>query len=153
MKAEAGSWFYIILSIAFIIISALGKNKKKVTASPQPLNEPAPSHKEEKKWPKTLEEILSEVLDVPKSQEVIIAKEEIPVITQKAENSSNKNYEQEVPKHEISIPEKKTTTTKPETNSEPKLKPNEIPVTVKFERDFDLREGIIYAEILNRKYF
>lgn len=145
MKADTGGWFYIVLSIAFIIISALGKNKKKTTASLPPIKEPVPAHPEEKKWPRTLEDILSEVLDIPKPQEVVIANKEPVPLESNAKNLPVEVLNPTAPKQEVTpIPERKV---------EPIYKDSESAIPAFFENGLDLRQGIIYSEILNRKYF
>jgi hypothetical protein len=74
MKADAGNWLYIILSIIFIVLSLIGKDKKKVTTSTKPLNDDYSPREtaSERKWPKNLEEVLSEVLELPRQPEPVV---------------------------------------------------------------------------------
>ncbi|NJK94445.1 MAG: hypothetical protein HC905_05480 [Bacteroidales bacterium] len=61
MKADSGTWVYIILSVVFLIISALGKKKQQpVVAKHESEDEEfdTPSDNEPpRKWPKSLEDV------------------------------------------------------------------------------------------------
>ena len=75
MKADAGSWLYIVLSIAFLILSAIGNKKKKPTSSTEPVNDDyEPAAPTERDWPRSFEDVLNEVLEKPKQREVIAEK-------------------------------------------------------------------------------
>lgn len=156
MKAESGSWFYIILSIVFLIISAIGKNKKK-TASPSPVNddyEPEASVPTERKWTKSFEDILTEVMDLPQQQEVInrpgkeVVENKVKEEADSLEVVIDESFTYDAPEN---IKMGKTAKLAPVFNLNASEK--EIDEPVFKEGEFDIRQGIIYAEILNRKYF
>jgi hypothetical protein len=166
MKADSGNWLYIILSIVFLVISFFGnKDKKKTTTSTQPINddyEPTPSTPE-RHWPKSLGDVLSEVLDVPKQQQVVTEKPNPwnrEVVLESPQNSYEK-IEDEAKSLET-IEEETFTYESPVELKKNRVQTIDTPMSaeIKEEREpafafsnFDLREGIIYAEILNRKYF
>lgn len=166
MKADSGSWLYILLSIVFLVLSAVGnRNKKKATTSTQPVNdeddyEPSPS---ERNWPKSLDDVLNEVLDLPKKPEVVTTNPQ-PWSRDTILEKSYGSYER------IEEEAKSLETIEAETfsyDSPEEIKRGYSPIIVAPEKvekveehepvlvlsDFDLRQGIIYAEILNRKYF
>jgi hypothetical protein len=165
MKADS-SWLYIILSIVFVALSAFGnKDKKKATTSTKPLNddyEPeAPASG--RKWPKSLEDVLTEVLDMPKQPEVARERPQTPPRSVVPENPYN-SYEEigEEAQSLETIPEEIFTYEAPVTAKPEKTKPAEVQHVAPREEEavpafafsnFDARQGIIYAEILNRKYF
>lgn len=149
MKADT-SWFYIVISVIFIIISALGKNKKKQEASVPPRKKPEyDSGEPEPKttWPKSFEDILTEVLEVPKTKEVIF-RNEAPYVDE------TPSPVKEPEKKPIKIQEEKKLQ---EGDRNPKTAPEPEEKEVFYPRfnveEMDLRQGIIYSEILNRKYF
>lgn len=174
MKAD-GSWLYILLSIVFLVLSAIGnKNKKKYTTSTPPLNEeddfePIPSQPQRpvaetsRDWPRSLEDVLKEVLDVPGSREVVTEKPQTwsrDTILENTQNSYEKIEEEakslEVIESDVFTYDSPEEITKPVTftYSEPvQVDRNEEREPVLSLENLDLRQGIIYAEILNRKYF
>ena len=170
MKADSGSWLYILLSIVFLVISAISnKNKKKASTSTPPINDDyEPEAPPQRNWPRNFEEVLTEVLDLPKPkpQEVIV--EQPPSRTSVPLESTQNSYENieneaqsletikeeiftyEAPEEEKKQPDKPLTATKTEETIKAK---KEGSLSIFGEKEFDLRQGIIYAEILNRKYF
>jgi hypothetical protein len=167
MKAESGTWIYILLSIVFLVLSAIGnKNKKKAETTSHPDDDdydtqPTPS---ERNWPRSLEDVLNEVLDVPKKPEVVVEK---PSWSRQVEVEKPHSYEYhtEKPQSLETIDEEifsYETALEPLNMDRPvyqSISPiREAQVGEDTDRevkiqDFDLRQGIIYAEILNRKYF
>lgn len=174
MKADSGSWLYIILSIIFLALSAFGnKNKKKATTSTPPINEEddyepvpptqRPTQSPSRNWPKSLEDVLSEVLDVPKKPEVVYERPQ-PVLQETIPESTPYSYEsidEEAESLEtISNDVFNYESSSDNTNS--RIQHVESPISqIKKDENgpilsldnLDLRQGIIYAEILNRKYF
>ncbi len=169
MNVDSGSWIYILLSIVFLVLSAIGnKNKKKASTSTQPIDEDyepgnAPA---EKHWPKSFEDVLNEVLDIPKQKEVIIEKPYSPPIEVREVREKNiyERYENEAQSLETIEAEvfSYETPVEDKTPAKPIYQKMEVPKEIEKEEelavtlsdsDFDLRQGIIYTEILNRKYF
>ncbi len=174
MKADSGSWLYIILSIVFLALSAFGnKNKKKATTSTPPINdedgyEPVSpsqpsSRPSSRNWPKSLEDVLSEVLDVPKKPEV--AYERPQTFSQETIPETNpysyENIDEEAESLETISNEVFNYETIPDDKYK-RIEHVESPISQIRKEDsepilsldnLDLRQGIIYAEILNRKYF
>jgi hypothetical protein len=162
MKAESGNWLYILLSAVFIILSLIGnKDKKKQTSSTQPINDDyEPSRPPERHWPKSLDDVLTEVLDLPKQQQVVItenkpwAREEVLDMPQNSyekigeEAQSLETIEEEAFSYETPAELSKSRVQRVESLKEPEVREPQLVFS-----DFDLREGIIYTEILNRKYF
>lgn len=168
MKADAGTWVYIILGIVVFVINTIGKNKKKqdVTTKRPDADYEAPS--ETPKWPKTLEDVLADALDLPKPKEVVIpqkVKEEkevrkdiyaekygkaaYPVEAQSLETIEDEIYSLETPlEAKVIEMNKYQPMVVPKEIKKPEEKKEELAL-----QQFDLRQGIIYAEILNRKYF
>lgn len=167
MKADAGSWLYIVLSIAFLILSAIGNKKKKPTSSTEPVNDDyEPAAPAEREWPRSFEDVLNEVLEKPKPREVIVEKPQSwsretvldnPYHSYERiedEAQSLETIEEEVFSYEAPVLERKDE--KPIYTPivvEKEIKRTEESEPVLSNFDFDLRQGIIYAEILNRKYF
>lgn len=169
MKADSGNWLYIILSIVFVVLSMFGnKDKKKPTSSTPPLNdeyEPSPSS--ERKWPKSLEDVLTEVLDLPKQQQTTVKTASYPQDVLENPRNSYEKIEDEAQSLET-IDDEVFTYESSSDLQKNKMQTNNVQTVVtpsKVEQpqhesepvvafsNFDLREGIIYAEILNRKYF
>jgi hypothetical protein len=168
MKADSGSWLYIILSIVFIVISAISnKNKKKASTSTPPIND-EPASQPQRSWPRNFEEVLTEVLDLPKPkpQEVIVEQprspyggplentqnsyEKIETEAQSLETIETETFTYEAPVVETKKVEKPVSKEQVENKKE---KQKEESALVFGGKEFDLRQGIIYTEILNRKYF
>lgn len=169
MKADSGSWLYIILSIVFLVLSAIGnKNKKKATTSTEPINddyEPETTSTD-RRWPRNLDEVLTEVLDMPKPRETSIERpvsRPVETVLESTQNTYEKiedeaqsleTIEEETFSYETPVVEKKA-------DLPYFQKPSPIETDTKTEEEapilmasgFNLRDGIIYAEILNRKYF
>lgn len=166
MKADAGNWLYIILSIVFIVLSLIGKDKKKATTSTRPLNDDyeIPDHTPERKWPKNLEDVLSDVLELPRQPQTVVETPQRSYRDDILEKTSN-SYEkigEEAQSLETIEPEVFTYDSPEEiakTKSSQRIA--EVKTPEKAEKaeyepvfdQFDLKQGIIYAEILNRKYF
>lgn len=170
MKAESGSLVYIIISIALLIISSLGKKKKQVNP-PTTDYEPdydqhpqAPRPQQTSEWPKDLEDVFGKMFDVetPKPAEKPYSYEE-----EYKPETTYSSYENYIPENEsLEI-------IKEESDSLEILKPNEADYVVgkkyefesEMEYDLDLEEpafaideievekAVVYAEIINRKYF
>lgn len=169
MKAESGSWIYILLSVVFLVLSAIGnKNKKRAEAASRPDEEdydtqPAPS---ERNWPRSLEDVLNEVLEVPKKQEVVVERPHswsqeyemekphtFEYHTEEAQSLETINdeifsYETAMEPLNLDRPVYQSISPIRETEVVEEVTEPEVQM-----HDFDLRQGIIYAEILNRKYF
>lgn len=174
MKADSGSWLYIILSIVFLALSAFGnKNKKKATTSTPPISEEddyepvpptqRPTQSPSRNWPKSLEDVLSEVLDVPKKPEVVYERPQ-PVLRETVLESTQNSYESiEVEAESLeTISDEVFSYESVSDDKISKIQHVESPISqIKKEENepvlsldnLDLRQGIIYAEILNRKYF
>lgn len=171
MKADTGSWLYILLSIVFLIISAISnKNKKRASTSTPPINDDdyEPASPPQRTWPRNFDEVLTEVLDLPKPKPQEVVSEQPHSRTNAPLESTQNSYESigneaqsletieeevftyEAPEKEKKQPEKPLIATKTE---ETKEKKKEVSLSIFGEKEFDLRQGIIYAEILNRKYF
>jgi hypothetical protein len=148
-----------------VVLSLIGKDKKKVTTSTKPLNDDYSPREtaSERKWPKNLEEVLSEVLELPRQPEPVV---ETPSrqpgryeALEKVENTYEKIGE-EAQSLETIEPETFTYDSTEEI-AKNKSRIMEVKTPLKAERQetepvmdqFDLKQGIIYAEILNRKYF
>jgi hypothetical protein len=171
MKADSGSWLYIILSIVFLVLTALGnKNKKKATTSTQPVNdeddyEPTPTtqspHAPARTWPKSLEDVLSEVLDGPKRPEVVYERPQ-PVRETILESTQNSYERIEEEAQSLETISEEVFTYESIGSDKKRVEYVESPITnnkteesepVLAFNNLDLRQGIIYSEILNRKYF
>lgn len=173
MKADSGSWLYIILSIVFLALSAFGnKNKKKATTSTPPINdedefEPvptsqAPSQAPSRNWPKSLEDVLSEVLDTPKRPEVVYERPQPFSREEVLENTQNSYEKIEDEAQSLESISDEVFTYETLGQDKRKIEHVDAPMisNTKEEHEpvlslanLDLRQGIIYAEILNRKYF
>jgi hypothetical protein len=167
MKADAGTWIYIILGIVIFVINTIGKNKKKQNTTTQRPDADYDVPSETPKWPKNLEDVLSEVLDLPKQKEIIVPKEvkkeekEVrkDIYAEKygkpayeTEAQSLETIEDEIYSLETPMEAKPMTKYQPLSSTVEMKKPEEKKEELVFQH-IDLREGIIYAEILNRKYF
>lgn len=169
MKADSGSLVYIIISIALLIISSLGKKKKPVnppTTDYEPDYEPqpqAPRPQPTNEWPKDLEDIFGKMFDVetPKPAEKPQSYEE--EYKPEPTYSSYENYTPENESLEV---------IKEETESLEVIKPNETEYIksdniIASETVYDVEDeepafaletlevekAVVYAEIINRKYF
>lgn len=168
MKADSGSLVYIIISIALLIISSLGKKKKPVnppTTDYEPDYEPqTPRPQQTNEWPKDLEDVFGKMFDVetPKPAEKPQSYEE-----EYKPETTYSSYESYVPSNES------LETIKDETESLEVVKPNETEYvksdyTFVSEKEYEIGEeeepafaletlevekAVVYAEIINRKYF
>lgn len=167
MKADSGSWIYIVLSVLFLIISAIGKNKKKAETASGPVGEELDTSQPnpEKAWPRNFEEVLTDVFDLPKQKEVSYEKPpsrniyseryEKPVETIDEEEAQSLETT-EIEKFSYETPVVPNEYVKPQYQSMVVKSEDKLPKTLEtvFESgEFNLKKGIIYAEILNRKYF
>ena len=174
MKADGGSLVYIILSLLFIIISAIGKNSKKQAqqnqsqgrqpsqGKPSPMDEPQPMP-QRGNWPKELEEIFGNVFTenyetepeekpesippkevIPEPRQTYFTYDNIPPVIESQEN--------------IEVISDTPHLTKEEEES---LLESELQFDVETDarnlrfnlENFDLQKAVIYSEIINRKYF
>jgi hypothetical protein len=169
MKADSGSLVYIIISIALLIISSLGKKKKPVnppTTDYEPDYEPqpqAPRPQQTSEWPKDLEDVFSKMFDVETPKP---AEKPQPYEEEYKPETTYSSYESYTPENES------LETIKDETESLEVVKPNEVDYaksdyTFVSEKEYEIEEeesafaletlevekAVVYAEIINRKYF
>lgn len=149
MKADGGALVYIILAIISLIVSAVGRNRNKgrrpiPSSSEIPESEPQPQHT----WQKELEDIFGTGRTVNPEPE-----------TQVSESDETQSGLEEMPPYVKELNKYAASAT----NNEIEAQSN--PTTASFQNeeehesvgisleDFELRKAIVYAEVLNRKYF
>ena len=147
-----GSFIYIIITIAAFAISALGKKKKKKRGNTLPLNNENPSVPKKKPFLSNLEQLIKEEMGITNNAnqneyitEPIIDRHEEEVLDSvskklldnKESKSLNKEYEDTGEVLSNSIEDHDLTK-----------------VGDKFViEDFNLRDAVIYSEIINRKEY
>ena len=156
MKAEGGALIYVVLAVISLIVSAIGKSKKKVgppVTSKPASEEPAVPHKEpQTTWQKELEDIFGKVLTEP---EVVVEKRQYeepkPVIKPKIEPQVSVAEQRSVymdAKKTISSEQKNA-----ELSKSTHVDENEHEIAGINLEEFELNKAIIYSEVLHRKYF
>jgi hypothetical protein len=169
MKADSGgSLIYIIVSIALLIISAMGKSKKKPVNQPMPEEEPdytdrqpIPPSQQTPEWPKELEDIFGKMFDPeqPKPEEKPKSYEgEYKPETYPSFDNYQFNKDQSL---EVIEEENQSLETIKAVETEEYISPiNTVETEVKSEVDrvfvleeFEIDKAVIYSEIINRKYF
>jgi len=156
MKAEGGALIYVVLAVISLIVSAIGKSKKKVgppVTSKPASEEPAVPHKEpQTTWQKELEDIFGKVLTEP---EVVVEKRQYeepkPVLKPKIEpqvSLANERTSYQDSKKTVSSEPKKT-----EPTQSIHVDEGEHEVAGINLEEFELNKAIIYSEVLHRKYF
>ncbi|NOQ25237.1 MAG: hypothetical protein GQ564_07730 [Bacteroidales bacterium] len=149
---------YIIITIVAFAISALGKKRKKDRNNNQSVSTESPSKPKARPFLSNLEQLLKEEMGIPDQK----------IQNEYGVNSINEDYEQEFENLEemIENPTKETINTK-----------DKIPYSIEYEdtneifsdsiqdsdltkqeeepiiKDFNLRDAVIYSEIINRKEY
>jgi hypothetical protein len=156
MKADGGALVYIVLAIVSIIVSAIGKNKRKgipqVPMNPKPAEQEAKPVEPQATWQKELEDIFGKafsepemVSESPKNETVhTLEKKEVLAEVPDAKVTEWNNY----------LQSKKTVVEEPGPFADVEiytLEEEHSPL-VSFG-DFELSKAVVYAEVLNRKYF
>jgi hypothetical protein len=159
MKADSSSLLYIIISIVLLIISAVGKANKKAAQKPQvrppapsPMDEPVPTG-----LPREFEEIFGKIFqeERPKVPEPEVVFEE----AESLETIVPQNYNEEAESLEVieeeaqSLEDLNIDENLPVKRIESVLLDEQREQKNEILEGFEMRKAIIYAEILNRKYF
>lgn len=171
MKADSGSLVYIIISIALLIISSLGKKKKPVnppTTDYEPDYEPqAPRPQQASEWPKDLEDVFGKMFDVeiPKPAEAPKPVEKAQTYKEESvPESPYFSYETYKPDNESLevIANENQTLETISANEYEQVKSSLLRDGIDEEQEeepafafdgSDLEKAVIYAEIINRKHF
>lgn len=154
MKADGGALVYIILAVISLIVSAVSKNKNKqdrpVTTTPRESHPEVDPKEPQTTWQKELEEIFgygtkrpqqADEVDKQRTEKARVQQEEIsPYVSQL-------NRYAETHKSEVNTVESSVYVDALSTDEE------EYESFVLNAEDFDLRKAVVYAEVLNRKYF
>jgi hypothetical protein len=167
MKADSGSLVYILISVALLIISSLGKKKKPVNPPAKdytPEYEPetqVPTPRQTHEWPKDLEDVFGKMFDVeipkPAEKPQTYEKETVPETPYFTYDS----YKPENESLEVIADENQTLETI-KSNEYERLSSSLLREEVVEEKEeepafafdgSDLEKAVIYAEIVNRKYF
>ena len=160
MKADGGggALVYVILAVISLIVSAIGKNKNKVSRPVAPRPETAePEHQPQQPattWQKELEDIFGKVLTEP---EVVVDK------PRPQDTFSQTEVKKEVPKETMSsnVYELNKYAASKKANAEEAKKAEHSGAIHVLEEEhenhfhieeFELQKAVIYAEVLNRKY-
>jgi len=145
-----GTLFYILISVALIIFSALKKNKKEGTQGNTNPNNTASASSKESASTSFWDEMLG--IDDGNAQQKATAEasyeeerefeEEAPVVYKKQEAANNATLTKKEPKPYQT-----------ESPSPRKQKPYNIDVAAELRRKRELRKAIIYSEIIKPKHF
>lgn len=155
MDDSFGNYIYILLMVAAFVISALGKKKKRTTRPIIPNNENINSS-EEKPFLSNLERLLNEKMGVA-DQKFQDEYADGQVIYEEPKTEKKQDILDTVPEEMLddkedvpySIEYEDTSKIFSESIKESEIKSEEEPVL----EDFNLRDAIIYSEIINRKEY
>jgi hypothetical protein len=168
MKADSGgTLIYIIISIVLLIISSLGKSRKKPATPPTPDQEPeytdeipSPKPQQTTEWPKELEDIFGKMFDVeppkpeekPTSYEEAYKPETYPSFDkyQFNKDQSLEVIEEENQSLEV-IHSNETEYISPIASIETEVEEKDERIFV--PEEFEIDKALIYSAIINRKYF
>jgi hypothetical protein len=159
MKADGGALLYIVIAVVSLIISAIGKNKKRemppVSSEHSSDETEAPRQAPQPTWQKELEDIFGKVLDEPE-----VAEKHQYEVPKPAEMPKHKNANQQVDPTIAAL--NKYAESKQASREDKKADNNshvmapieeEHETTVFNPEEFELSKAVIYSEVLNRKYF
>lgn len=161
MKADSSALVYIIISIALLIISSIGKAKKQAgerpparppSRPPSPMDEPVPTG-----LPREFEEIFGKIFtqeQQPVPEQEIVYDNEEEFETSEIPQNYNPQYESlETITEEAESLESINITEEPVASVNYTGIQEEQEYDNTYIQDIDLEKAIIYSEIINRKYF
>lgn len=167
IKADSSPILYIIISVVLMIISALGKSKKKVQQHSPSHNDQASPERHtpvpKPSWQQELEEIFGNVLEetttkVPESPLHEEQRKPETVVSENSWTSESQGLESEISDAGSEINEAESLEVIME---ETKIQQQHVIQIVQDEEEnkgtelegIDLEKAVIYSEIINRKYF
>lgn len=157
IKADGGggALVYIVLAVISLVVSAIGKSKKK--GIPEVPTSRGPAQQEDKPvepqttWQRELEDIFGKVLsepevssEAPKHGPFSPSKKEAFPETLDPKVSELNKYAQSI--------DKKAEEARSDKHSE-LIAEEELHYSAALFEDFELSKAIVYAEVINRKYF
>ncbi len=151
------SLIYIIIAIVAFAISILGKKKKKDTRTVSPVGNKNPDQKKENPYLSNLEHLLKEEIGVS-NQNFQIEYSDDPVYEKEQEVEKEQEILDAVPPEMLDDKEDIPYSIEFEDTSEvfsDSIKDTDITKEEKnpIIEDFNLRDAVIYSEIINRKEF
>jgi len=147
MKADGGALVYIIIAVVSLVIRAISKNKNKehppVSSVPEVHNPESEQRKPQNTWQKELEDIFSAGTQDRKPEVIKVKQEPDEVSAQVRELNKYANF-------------RRTAVTEGKGQHVESVffhEDEEHEASDVNLEEFELRKAVIYAEVLNRKYF
>lgn len=145
-----GTLFYILISIALIVFSALKKNKKQGSRINTPQKDDASASSEKVPANSFWEELLG--IEDENAQQMAASAEPQEEATNIEENAPVTNTKQE-PVNKTALTTKTDETTAWGTQPDRKQKPDNLNIAAELRRKRELQKAILYSEIIKPKHF